>query len=353
MFRFAHPEYLYGLYFVPVLIAAFWYSIRRRSRLIDQFAGKTLQPVLLPTFSKGMAALRPAIIVMAVILLLIAASDPQIGTKIENVKEKGIDIYALLDVSLSMQAQDIKPSRLDKAKLELSNLLPRLRGDRIGLIVFAGEPFVQFPLTSDYSAADLFLSAANVNSVPEQGTAIAPAINLALNSFEVSSKNDPSDKAEQVIVIFSDGGDHEGHIQEAIDRAKKDHVKIYTVGFGSPDGAPIPIYNDQGQQIGFKKDDKGNIVLAKLHATELQQIASGTGGKFFRAANGRDELELIYGDLSKIRKSELGEKRVTDYEDRFYYFLAPAIMLLLLEFFMSERRSRLLGKLNEKLGTVQ
>ncbi|MCL4538507.1 MAG: VWA domain-containing protein [Bacteroidetes bacterium] len=209
------------------------------------------------------------------------------------------------------------------------------------------------PLTSDYSAADLFLSAANVNSVPEQGTAIAPAINLAVKSFDISSRNDPSDKAERVIVIFSDGGDHEGKIQDAIDNAKKNDIKIYTVGFGSVEGAPIPIYNDQGQQIGFKKDDKGNIVLAKLHQTELKDIASGTGGRYFRAANGRDELEIIYGDLSKIRKSELGEKRVTDYEDRFYYFLAPAILLLLVEFFMSERRSLLFGMLNRKFGLEQ
>ncbi len=353
MFRFAHPEFLYGLYLVPLLIAALWLSIRRRSRLIDRFAGKALQPVLVPSFSRKKAALRSGLIVMSVILLLVAASDPQIGTKIENVKESGIELYVLLDVSLSMQAQDIKPSRLEKAKLELSNLLPDLRGDRVGLIVFAGEPFIQFPLTSDYSAADLFLSAASTSSVPEQGTAFAPAIDLALKSFETASKDDPSDKAERVIVMFSDGGDHEGHIEEAIDRAKKDGVKIYTVGFGSADGAPIPVYNDQGQQVGFKKDDKGNVVLAKLHPEELEKIASQTGGKFFRAENGRDELEMIYNDLSKIRKSELGEKRVTDYVDRFYYFLAPAILLLLIEFFMSERRSILLGKLNEKLGTVR
>ncbi|MCL4538506.1 MAG: VWA domain-containing protein, partial [Bacteroidetes bacterium] len=186
MFRFAHSEYLYGLYFVPVLIVAFWLSIRRRSRLIDKFAGKTLQPVLMPTFSKPKAALRSGLIVMSVILLLVAASDPQIGTKIENVKESGIDIYVLLDVSLSMQAQDIKPSRLEKAKLELSGLLPKLRGDKIGLIVFAGEPFVQFPLTSDYSAADLFLSAANVNSVPDAMSLSSVWWSLAMTMLPLS-----------------------------------------------------------------------------------------------------------------------------------------------------------------------
>ncbi len=344
MFRFANPEYLYGLYFIPVLILAFWYWMRNKNKLIDRFAEKKMQAILIPAYSKGKSIIRFGIIVLSIIFLLIAAADPQIGTKIENVKMSGIDIYILLDVSLSMQAQDIQPSRLEKAKFEVSNLIHKLRGDRIGLIVFAGEPFVQFPLTTDYSAANLFLSAANTSSVPDQGTAIAAAINLATKSFGNSSK------AEKVIVIFTDGEDHEGNIQAAIDNAKKHNIKIYTIGLGSTNGAPIPLYNGQGQQIGFKKDDNGNIVLTKMEPSTLQKIASETGGQFFQAANGRDELDIIYSDLNKIKKTEFGEKQVTDYEDRFYYFLAPAIILLLLEFFMSERKSPLVIMLNKKYG---
>ncbi len=344
MFRFAHPEYLYGLYLIPVLALAFWYLARRRGRLLEQFAGKALHPVLLPTYSRGKGALRGSIWLLALTFLLVAASDPQIGTKLETVKQTGIDIYIVLDVSLSMQAQDIQPSRLEKAKLEISNLIQRLHGDRIGLIVFAGEPFVQFPLTTDYSAANLFLDAAGVSTVPDQGTAIAAAMNLAVKSFDYTSKT------EKAIVIFTDGEDHEGDITQAIDNAKKNHISVYTIGLGSPDGVPIPVYDDKGQQIGFKKDNKGNVVLTKLDASTLQRIASETGGRYFQGANGRDELEIIYNDLSKIKKTEFGEKRVTDYEDRFYYFLAPAILLLLLEFFMSERKSALFGKLNKKLG---
>ncbi len=312
--------------------------------MLDKFAGKTLQGVLLPTYSKGKAVLKSGIWIFAVACLLIAASDPQIGTRLETVKETGIDIYILLDVSLSMQAQDIQPSRLDKAKLEISNLIQRLHGDRIGLIVFAGEPFVQFPLTTDYSAADLFLNAANTSSVPEQGTAIAAAINLAVKSFDYKLNS------EKVIVLFTDGEDHQGDIKGAIENAKKHGIKIFTIGLGSTQGTPIPIYNDQGQQIGFKKDDKGNIVLTRMRPETLEEIASETGGKFFQAQNGRDELGIIYDDLAKIKKTEFGEKRVADYEDRFYYFLAPAILLLLAEFFMSERKSRLFTKLNKKLG---
>ncbi len=344
MIRFAHPEFLYGLYFIPVLVLAFWYFARRRNKMLEKFAGKTLQDVLLPTYSRGKAILRSGIWIFAVACLLVAASDPQIGTRLETVKETGIDIYILLDVSLSMQAQDLQPSRLDKAKLEIANLIQRLHGDRIGLIVFAGEPFVQFPLTTDYSAADLFLNAANTSSVPEQGTAIAAAINLAVKSFDYKMNS------EKVMVLFTDGEDHQGDIKGAIENAKKHGIKIFTIGLGSTQGTPIPIYNDQGQQIGFKKDDKGHIVLTRMRPETLEEIASESGGKFFQAQNGRDELRIIYDDLSKIKKTQFGEKRVADYEDRFYYFLAPAILLLLVEFFMSDRKSRLFTKLNKKLG---
>jgi Ca-activated chloride channel family protein len=344
MFRFANPEYLYSLYLLPVLIAVFWLLMRNKSRLLDKFASRKIQPVLLPAYSRMKEITRFGMILLVIAFLVIAAADPQVGTKIENVKQTGIDIYILLDVSLSMQAQDIKPSRLEKAKFEISNLIQKLQGDRIGLIVFAGEPFVQFPLTSDYSAANLFLSAADVSTVPEQGTAIAAAINLATRSFDNSSK------AEKVIVIFTDGEDHEGNLQEAIDKAKDDGIMIYTIGLGSPDGVPIPIYNGQGQQTGFKTDNKGNIVLSKLDEASLEEIASGTGGQYLRGTNGRDELDIIYKDLSKIKKAEFGEKKVTDYEDRFYYFLAPAILLLLIEFFTTERKSKIFGELSKRLG---
>ncbi len=344
MFRFAHPEYLYALYIIPVLVLVYWIVSRNKKKLLTRFAEKKLHGYILPEYSRLKGLFRFAVVITAIFLLVVAAANPQIGTKIENVKAKGIDVYICLDVSLSMQAEDIKPSRLAKAKYEISNLMSRLHGDRIGLIIFAGEPYIQFPLTSDYSAANLFLSAVSVNSIPDQGTAIAAALNLAVKSFDYKSKT------EKVIVLITDGEDHEGDISGAIDNAKSKGIKIYTVGLGSPDGVPIPVFNQQGDQIGFKKDMNGNIVITKLDESVLKEIASQTGGKYFRASNYQDELELIYKDLSAIRKTEFGEKRVTNYEDRFYYFLAPALILLLVEFFITERKSPWFGKLSKKLG---
>lgn len=344
MFRFAHPEYLHALYLVPVLVVIFWYIGTKRKKALENFAEKKLHPVIISSFSGIKDKIKFGLLTLAIIFLIVAAANPQIGTRIQKVKQAGIDVYICLDVSLSMEAQDIKPSRLEKAKYEIANLINKLRGDRIGLIVFAGDAYVQFPLTTDYSAANLFLNAVDVSSVPQPGTAIASALNLATKSF------DSKENTQKVIVVITDGEDHEGDINKAVSSAVDKGIKIYTIGLGSTDGVPIPVYNSSGQQVGFKQDSKGNTVLTRLDVSTLQQIASAGGGKFFHGQNNQDELDLIYKDLSKLQKTEYGVKKVTDYEDRFYYFLAPAILLLLIEFFMSERKSPLFGKLNRKLG---
>ncbi len=344
MFRFAHPEYLYALYALPLFFLLFWFISRNRKKLLEKFADKKLHTILLPSFSRNKFWLRSIIVLFALLFLIIAASNPQIGTKVENVKQSGIDVYILLDVSLSMQAQDIQPSRLEKAKFEISNLIQKLRGDRIGLIVFAGEAFVQFPLTTDYSAASLFLSAVDVNSIPEQGTAIASAIKLATKSFDYSSKT------EKVMVLITDGEDHEGDVMQAAKAASDKGIMIYSIGMGSTDGVPIPVYNNQGQQIGYKKDKSGSTVLTKLDPTILKEIADATGGKYYQGSNYQDELDLIYKNLSSLRKTEFGTKKVTDYADRFYYFLIPGIILLLLEFFITERKSPLFSKMFKRIG---
>jgi Ca-activated chloride channel homolog len=344
MFRFAHPEYLYGLYAIPLIVFFFWYVARRRKNQLYKFADTKLQAVILPDYSRLKYWIKSSMFTLAIVFLILAAADPQIGTGIENVKEKGIDAYICLDVSLSMTAQDIKPSRLEKAKYEINNLIQKLHGDRIGLIVFAGEAYVQFPLTTDYSAANLFLSAVSTNSVPEQGTAIASAINLATKSF------DEKTNTEKAIVIITDGEDHQGDIMQAVKNATDKGIKIYAIGLGSTEGVPIPLYDKNGQQIGYKKDQNGNVVLTKLDPSILQEITSAGNGKYFQGSNDEDQLDKIYQDLSSLKKTEFGVKKVTDYEDRFYYFLTIALILLIAEFFINERKSPLFARLNEKLG---
>ncbi|MDH7605772.1 MAG: VWA domain-containing protein [Melioribacter sp.] len=344
MIRFANIEFLYALLIIPGLILIYIYLQKNRNKILEKFADSKLHNILFPLKSNAKAHLKFALFTFSLMLILIALANPQVGTKIEEVKQIGIDVYILLDVSKSMLAEDIKPSRLEKAKYEISKLIQRLKGDRIGLIVFAGEAYVQIPLTSDYSAANLFLNAVDVNSVPQPGTAIAPAIKLALKSFKYD------DGTKKAIVIITDGEDHQGELESVLDEANSKEVAIYAIGFGSPAGVPIPIYNEAGVQVGYKKDNQGNIVLTRLNEEILKQITSKCNGKYYRGTNTEDELEAIYNDLAKIEQSEYGSKRITEYEDRFYYFLFPAILLLIIDFFISSNKSSWLARLEKLRG---
>ena len=346
MFRFANPEYLSALYLIPVLVVMFWYLGRNRKKLLQIFAEKELHKTLFPTDSNLKRWSKFALILLALTCLVFAAANPQVGTKMQEVKQTGIDVFILLDVSNSMMAEDIKPNRLEKAKYQISNLINKLRGDRIGLIIFAGQAYVQIPLTTDYSAANLFLSAVDVNSVPSQGTAIASALNLATASFDTLS-------TQKVIIAITDGEDHEGDVEKAVENALSRDIKIYTIGLGSQGGVPIPIYNNGSQLVGFKKDREGNTVLTKLDEEVLKRIAIDGNGKYFRGTNYEDHLDKIYTELSELEQTEFGVKKVTDYEDRFYFFLIPALILLVLEFFISEKKSPLYARINKKLGLEQ
>lgn len=344
MFRFAHPEYLHALYALPVIIILFFLLFNKQKKNLKTFANASMHNVLLPMHSKVKSWIKLILVTVSLLLLIVAAANPQVGTKLEEVKQTGIDVFILLDVSLSMSAEDIKPNRLEKAKYQISNLINKLRGDRIGLIIFSGDAYVQIPLTIDYSAASLFLSAVDFKSVPQPGTAIATAINLAAKSFDYKAGT------QKVIIVITDGEDHEGNITEAINDAVAKDLKIFTIGLGSQDGVPLPVYNSQGQAIGFKKDRDGNTVLTKLNDSILKEIASKGNGKYYRGNNYEDYLDQIFKELSSFEKTEFGTKKVTDYEDRFYYFLVPAIFLLILDFFISETKSKLFSRLNRKLG---
>ncbi len=343
MFRFENPEYLNLLWFIPVGIFLLILINNRRKKILQLFADSVLINKIIPDHSNTKVKIKTSLIFISLSLLIIAAANPQVGTKLQEVKQTGIDVFICLDVSLSMSAEDIKPNRLEKAKYQISNLIQKLRGDRIGLIIFAGQAYIQFPLTTDYSAANLFLNAVDFNSVPQQGTAIASAINMATQSFDTAS-------TQKAIVIITDGEDHEGDIESAIENATEKGIKIYTIGLGSPDGVPIPIYDDRGNLRGFKTDNSGNTVLTKLNEQVLKDIAVKGEGAYYRGNNYEDYLDKIYSDLSQLEKAEYGTKKVTDFESRYYYLLIPAIIFLFLELFISERKSPFFMRLNKKLG---
>ncbi len=341
-FRFAHSEYLILLYALPIIAFIFFIYYRRRGITLKRFANVEMHKVLFPAFSRVKPIVKFFTAFTVIALIILALANPQFGSKIEEVKQIGIDVFILLDVSKSMTAEDIKPNRLEKAKYDIAKLIHRLRGDRIGLIVFAGNAYVQIPLTTDYSAANLFLSAVDVNSVPQQGTAISSAISLAITSF----KQDADTK--KAIVIITDGEDHEGELESVIKEAADKGILIYAIGLGSPAGVPIPTYSASGNMLGYKKDRKGEVVLTKLDEATLKEITDKGGGKYYRGSNTEDELEKIYKDLSSLEQTEFGATKITDYEDRFYYLLIPALILLIFEFFVPSTKSRILAKLVER-----
>lgn len=339
MVRFAHPEYLYALVLVPVIVLLYMVMRARYRKNMRVFGENQLMDKLAGDTSRIKPLLKMILFCSGLSLLIIGWSNPQIGTKLETVKREGVDIIIALDVSNSMKAEDIRPNRLERAKQVISRLVDRLENDRIGLIVFAGEAYVQLPITSDYSAAKLFLSSIDCDMVPTQGTAIGAAIDLSTKSFV------GNDNKHKALIIISDGENHEDDAVEAAKKANAEGIIINTIGMGSPSGAPIPVYKN-GVQVDFFKDREGKPVLSRLDEATLQEIAAAGKGTYLRATNADDGLNTILEQIGKMEKKEFGTKQFTDYEDRFQYFLAGGLLLIILQFLITGRKSRLIQRMD-------
>ncbi len=332
MLRFANPEYFHLYWLLPVLITFFVWMFQYKKRLLKRLGDQELIERLTASVSRSKQVWKTVLLVIVFSVLVFALADPQIGTKLEEVKREGIDIFIALDVSKSMLAEDVAPNRFEKAKHEISEFIERLQGDRVGLIVFSGLAFVQCPLTLDYGAANLFLDDVYIGVVPQPGTAISEAIKTAQRSF-VSKE-----LKHKALIIITDGEDHEGAALEVAQEAAKEGIKIYTIGIGSPQGAPIPEFDRHGNRVGYKKDREGRVVTTKLDIPSLEKIAFETGGKFYISATGDAELDKIYNEIYSMDKKELSSREFTQFEDRFQIFLMIVFVLLLIETLLSERR---------------
>ena len=332
MLRFANPEYFHLYWLVPVLIVFFIWAFQYKKRLLKRLGDEELIARLTASVSKTKQIWKTVLVIFSFVVLVFALADPQIGTKLEEVKREGIDIFIALDVSKSMLAEDVAPNRFEKAKHEISQFIERLQGDRVGLIIFSGMAFVQCPLTLDYGAANLFLDDVYVGMMPQPGTAISEAIYTARQSFV------DKELKHKALIVITDGEDHEGDPLEEEKAAAKEGVVIYTIGIGSPQGAPIPEFDRNGNRIGYKKDRQGRVVTTKLDIPSLEKIAFETGGKFYISSTGDAELDKIYDELFSMEKKELSSREFTQFEDRFQIFLFIVLVLLLLETFLSERR---------------
>lgn len=339
MFQFANPQYLLFLLLVPALLLIFIAGRMMRRRALQAFGDSDLVKGLMPDVSASKPWVKLILGLVALALVVIAAAGPQFGTKLREVKRTGIELVVALDVSNSMLAEDITPNRLENAKRAISKMIDGLKDDKLALIVFAGDAFVQLPMTSDYTAAKMFLSSINPSLVTNQGTALEKAINLGVKSFT------PGDDKNKAIVIITDGEDHDGDPIAAATKASEAGVTIHMVGMGLPQGAPIPTVNRNGQR-DYRTDAQGNVVISKLEETTLKQVAAAGGGKYIRANNTKSGLSALFSELNNMEKVEMEAKIYSEYEEQYQYFLGFGLLILLVEVFILNRRNRRLNAIN-------
>ena len=339
MFKLEHKEFLWAYGLIPFMVLIFIIVLINKKRLLSKLGDYPLVKAMLPDVSKGKQIAKFILFTFGFCFLIFGICNLQTGSKVQEVKREGGDIMICLDVSNSMLAEDLTPNRLERAKQAIEKFLEKLEGDRVGIIIFAGEAYVQLPITADYSAAKLFLNGINTNIVPTQGTAVGTALEKAMESF---GKDVGKNKA---IVVITDGENHEDDAIKIAEDAAKQGVTVHTIGVGSDAGVPIPLYQN-GVKTGFRKDNEGNTVVTKLDEKLLKDIAAAGNGVYIKASNTDVGLNSILDQLKELDRKQIESKMYTDYEDQFQWFIGAALLFLVVEFLFSERVSRWWKKLN-------
>lgn len=324
-----NPQYIWLLLLVPLFFVVQAFIVRFRRRRIRRFGDEELVKALMPSYSAAKVWLRLSFFAVAFIFLVLAMSRPQRGVKLKEQQLKGAEVMIALDVSNSMLAEDYSPNRLERAKLAISRVVEKLHDDRIGLIIFAGDSYVQIPLTSDYISAKMFLNSISTGSVPVQGTAIASAIDLGLRSF-----SDQSDKSRAIIVI-TDGENHEDDPVAAAKRAADKGVRVFTIGVGSKKGMFIPL-----PEGGYITDAEGNIVVTRLDDETLREIAEAGNGVYVHSSNREFGLDPIIEEVQKMEDKVMTTVTYEEYEELYMYFLGVALFFLVLQMLVGDRRSK-------------
>ena len=327
---FTRPELLPVLFAAIVLLPLLaWWALRSADRARARLLSDEMLAKMAPGWNRGRRRLKVVLQVTALLLALFALAGPRVGSREITVKRKGIDVVVAIDTSRSMLAKDILPSRLAKARRQVSAFFDRLDGDRVGLVAFAGDAFLQCPLTVDYGAARLFLEVMDDNTVSRQGTNVGKAIRTALEAF-------PDEAGQhEAIILVTDGEDHGGDALAAAEEAGARGVRIYTIGVGGESGEPIPV--EPGRGGGYKKDRSGEIVMTALDAETLERIALETDGEFHRATTGELELDRIWDSLSRIEEREVASRSFTAWEERYQVPLALAVLLFLIDLALPDR----------------
>ena len=339
MYQLEEPTYFYYLLIIPAILVLFIGVLWWKKRKQKQFAPAVLFNKLNPERSTFKSVLKFIMLSIAIAFVIISLVNPKMGTKLETVKREGVDIVFALDVSKSMLAEDIAPSRLDKAKQIISKIIDNLGSDRIGIIVYAGNSYPLLPITTDHAAAKMFLQNASPDMVSSQGTAINEAIDRSTTFF------DDNEQTNRYLFVVSDGEDHGENALSSVEKANKEGIKVYTIGIGTEKGGPIPIKND-GTIISYKKDSKGEVVITQLNSKILSELASAGKGKYIDGNKTEKAIDFINNLLLKADKTEFDAKQFSDYKSQFQWFIAFGLLFLLFDTFLLEKKTKWIQKLN-------
>ncbi len=334
MFRFENPAFLYLLIIIPVFILIRLLGIRKRKRKLKKFGDIELVKQLMPDVSYSRRALKFWLMMAALALIIVMLARPQMGTKISQEKRSGIEVIISLDISNSMRAEDVVPSRLDKSKMLIENMVDNFTNDKVGLVVFAGDAFIQLPITSDYVSAKMFLQNVDPSLIATQGTDLAGAIDLSSKSFT------QQDKVGRAILIITDGEDHEGGAIEAAKKARKNGIRVFVLGVGSPKGSPVPDGNG-----GYMKDNTGQEVMSALNEDMCKQIAEAGGGAYIHVDNTSLAQRQLNDELTRLQKGDLSSVIYSEYDEQFQAVGILVLLLLVIETLILERKNLLLGKI--------
>lgn len=339
MIKLQHPEALYLFFLLIPFVGLFIWFIVGRQRAIARFGEQSLAARLMPDRPSSKHTVKFVLLMLALSALIMALANPQMGRKTETVQREGVDLFLALDISRSMLAEDEAPSRLARSKQMLSRLIEQLGGDRVGLIVFAGNPYLQVPLTTDYAALRTILKTIDTELAGTQGTDIGAAIEMAQEAFERAGSE------HRVIVVLSDGEDHQAEALAKARTAAEAGTTIYTIGIGSTKGSPIPNL-ENGRKSGYKQDQGGSIVLSRLNEDMMQEVAEAGAGRYVHLEGGNSTLSSLRNALAGLEKEQYEAQSFTDYEDQYQWLLAIGLLLLVVEYFLSERRTRILSRVD-------
>lgn len=331
MFRFEEPAYLYILLLLPLLAVFYLYSNYRKKRAIRQFGDPELMAKLMPDVSKYRPDLKFWMVFAAIGLFAVLLARPQFGSKLETVKRQGAEVIIALDISNSMLAQDVQPSRLQKAKRLVAQLVDKMKNDKVGMIVFAGDAFTQLPITSDYISAKMFLESIDPSLISKQGTAIGAAVSLATRSFT------PQERVGRAIIVITDGENHEGGVVEVAKAAAEKGIQVNVLGVGMPEGAPIPIEGTND----YRRDRDGNVIVTRLNEQMCQEIAQAGNGIYVRVDNTSGAQKAISRELDKMEKADVETQVYTEFNEQFQAIAWIILLLLLIEMLILERKNPL------------